>query len=292
MGWICGCWWIRSDSARDVLSAKLPEWEQILERSKGAKDRLHFVDYAAEAVKRGAILAAGSTEFSGQRTATRTSTALGYALAQIEADRAARLLVLTDGFSTEPLEGIAERLLKQEVALDYRSANASLAGDVRLAALTLPRRVLPREAFMVEVVAAADVDATVPVEILRNGQSMGQREVVLKQGIGRLRFTDRLATPARIGHRGPADACAGQPARQQRGHAVGGGASGPRVLLATAYPNDPMRGAAHAGFEVEVVTDLATLNVGHERGQGSRFEQRACVSSAQRVPERAQLLRQ
>ena len=253
----------RSDSARDVLSAKLPEWEQILEHSKGAKDRMHFVDYAAEAVKRGAILAAGSTEFSGQRTATRTSTALGYALAQMEADRAARLLVLTDGFSTEPLEGLAERLLKQEVALDYRLANASLAGDVRLLALSLPRRVLPREAFMVEVVAAADVDASVPVEILRNGQSMGQREVVLKQGIGRLRFVDRLVTPGAyryVARLLPSqDSLPGNNVATQWVEVQ----SGPRVLLATAYQNDPMVEVLRTqGFEVEVVTDLATLKVG------------------------------
>ena len=253
----------RSDSARDVLSAKLPEWEQILDKSKGAKDRLHFVDYAAEAVKRGAIIAAGSTEFSGPRTATRTGTALGYALSQMEAERAARVLVLTDGFSTEPLEGVAERLLKQEVALDYRLANASLAGDVRLASLTVPRRVLPREAFMIEVIALADVDATVPVEILRNGQSLGQREVVLKQGMGRLRLTDRLNTPGAYRYEArlmpEKDSLPGNNVATQWVEVQ----SGPRVLLATAYPNDPMAQVLRTqGFEVEVVTDLATLGVG------------------------------
>lgn len=253
----------QSDSAKDVLAPKLVEWEQILQRTKGAQDRLHMIDYAAEAVRRGAILAGGSTAFTGQRTATRTGTALGYALAQMEPDRAARLLVLTDGFSTEPLDGLAERLLKQEVALDYRLANASLAGDVRLAALTLPHRVLPSEAFMVEVVALADTEQKVPVEILRNGQSLGVRDVMLKRGMGRLRLTDRISAPGAYRYEArlqPAqDSLPGNNTAAQWVEVQGG----PRVLLASAYPNDPMAQVLRAqGFEVELVTTPAALNIG------------------------------
>ncbi len=38
----------QSDSATDLLRPRLPEWETILEKSKGASDRLFFVDFAAK----------------------------------------------------------------------------------------------------------------------------------------------------------------------------------------------------------------------------------------------------
>ena len=46
----------QSDSAQDVLHPLLPEWEMILERSRGPDDRLRFVDFAGDAVERGATL--------------------------------------------------------------------------------------------------------------------------------------------------------------------------------------------------------------------------------------------
>ena len=255
----------RSDSAKDLLGTKLPEWEQILDQTKGAKDRLHFVDFAAEASSRGALISAGpnATDYDGPTNATRTSSAVRYALSQIEPDRAGRLLLLTDGYSTEPLEGLAERLVKQDVALDYRLANASIVGDVRLASLTLPRRVLPLEAFVMEVVASSDVDAKVPVDILRNGEPLGRREVVITKGVGRLRVTDRLAVPGAYKYEARLvpehDSVPGNNAASQWLQVEGG----PRILLATAYANDPMAEAMRRqGFEVEIVDDPAKLNVG------------------------------
>lgn len=255
----------RSDSAKDLLGTKLAEWEQILDKSKGAKDRLHMVDYAGEAGTRGALLTAGpnATDYEGPTTATRTATAVSYALSQMESDRGGRLLALTDGYSTEPLDGLAERLIKQEVALDYRLASASVTGDVRLAALSFPHRVLPHEAFLVEVVATADSDLTVPVDILRNGEPMARREIVLRKGVGRLRFTDRLAAPGAYRYEARLmpehDSIPGNNAATQWLQVEGG----PRVLLATAYQNDPMAEALkRQGFEVDVVNEPNRLSVG------------------------------
>jgi hypothetical protein len=166
----------RSDSAADVLRPQLGEWEMLLEKSRGADDRLYFVDFAKEAVERGAIITAGSTEFSGVGTATRTTSAVRHALAQMKKDRSNRLLVLTDGYSTEPTGDLAERLLRENVPLDVRLAQPSVAGDVRLARLSVPRRVMLREAMVLEIVATGDADGTVPVELFRNGASVGKRD--------------------------------------------------------------------------------------------------------------------
>ena len=58
--------------------------------------------------------------------------------------RAARILALTDGFSTEPLGDIGERLVRQRVSLDYRLVTPPLATDYGISDLRLPARVRSR----------------------------------------------------------------------------------------------------------------------------------------------------
>lgn len=257
----------RSESTMGVLQPLLPEWELLLEKSRGADDRLRFVDYAGEAVERGAQLRAGATDYAGPRTSTRTLSAARHALNLMEPGRASRLLVLTDGYSTEPLGGLADRLQKQQIALDYRLARAPVVGDVRLAGFSLPRHVMMKEAFLIEVTALSDEDQTLPVEVLRNGVSIGKREMKIVKGVGRLRLTDRISTPGAAQYEvrlQPAkDSLPGNNAAKQWLE-VGGG---PRVLLATAYEPDPLADALRAqGFEVEVLSDLAPLGVGQLSG--------------------------
>jgi uncharacterized membrane protein len=255
----------QSNSATGLLGPRLSEWETILEKSKRPADRLLFVDFAGEAVTRGAQMRAGAggTVYSGPREATRLNSAASYTLAQIPADLASRLLVLTDGYSTEPLDGLTERLVKQGVPLDYRTAAQSGAGDWRVAALALPRRVQMREAFLAEVVVMGDADGLVPVELSRNGQSIGRREVEVVNGLGRLRFTDRLSAPGAFQYEArifpQEDALIGNNVASQWVEVQ----SGPRVVLATAYENDPLSGVLRSqGFEVEAITDLSLVNVG------------------------------
>jgi hypothetical protein len=255
----------QSDSAKDLLLPKLQEWETILDKSKGTADRLYFVDFAGEAVTRGAQMRAGAggTQYAGPRNATRLNSAAAFTLAQAKPDRATRLLALTDGFSTEPLDGLTERLARQRVPFDYRLATQDIAGDVRVAAFALPRRVQLREAFLAEVVLIGDRDGKVPIDLTRNGQDIGRREVEIINGIGRLRFTDRLGTPGAFRYEArlvlPDDALPGNNTASQWVEVQ----SGPRVVLVTAYENDPLVSTLSAqGFEVEAITEHKEAGVG------------------------------
>lgn len=259
----------QSDSATALLKPRLAEWESILDKSKGAADRLFFVDFAAEAVKRGAELRAGAggQEFDGARNATRLNSALRFALAQMEPDHPARVLALTDGFSTEPLEDMVERLTKQEVPLDYRLPPRGTENDYRVAAFSLPPRTQWREAVLGEVLILGGRDAMVPVEVLRDGQVIGRHEVQIQDGAGRLRFADRPSTAG--AHRFevrllPADDAYPGNNMAQRWLEV---QAGPRVLLATSYTSDPLAEVLKAqGFSVDAVTDLSSLHLGSLSG--------------------------
>ena len=259
----------QSDSCRETIQPRLAEWETILEKSKRPDDRLFFVDFADEAVTRGAVLRSGAgggtggTDYAGRRTATRLDSATKFALSQMEPERAARLLAFTDGGSTEPLAGLAELLVAKEVPLDLRLPPGREANDYAVAAVRLPRRVQQREGVLADVTVRGGVDATVPVEILRDGRIIGTRQVEVAGGTGRLRFTDRLAAAGahRYGVRivPEDDAIAGNNMAEYWVEVQ----AGPRVVLITAYEDDPLAVVLRAqGLEVQLVSDLATVHVG------------------------------
>ncbi len=259
----------RSDSASDLLGPKLPEWETLLMRSKGAADRLRQVDFATEAVVRGAQMGSGpdGQKYAGPTHSTRLNSAALHALSQLDPKRASRLLVLTDGISTEPLEGLADRLIAQEVAMDYRLAVREGAGDWRIADLVLPRRVQLQQAFLIEAVVLGDRDGAVTVELLRDDQPLAKQEVEVIDGVGRLRLSSRLSKAgavkfsARLSH--AEDSLSGNNTASQWVEVQ----SGPRVLLFTNYEGDPLAAALAAqGFSVETRTETQQASVGDLTG--------------------------
>jgi hypothetical protein len=257
----------RSDSCRESLEPRLAEWQTILEKSRRADDRIFWVDFADEAVVRGAVVRGGggaaATAYAGGRSATRLVSATAHALAQMGPRRAARILALTDGRSTEPLAGLADTLLAREVPLDVRLPPGNDANDYAVTSFTLPRRPQLREGVLGELVVRGGIDAEVPVEILRDGRVIATPKAAVAGGAGRVRFTDRLAAPgahryeARIA---PADdAAAGNNAATVWVEVQGG----PRIVLVSAYADPPLAAVLRAqGAEVQVVSDLAAVNVG------------------------------
>jgi hypothetical protein len=239
----------RSASAEEALGARLPEIVALLERSRSADDRLTYVDYAELAQVPGE-----ADELpASRRQQTRTALALQFALSRLSGERPGRLLLLTDGYSTEPLTGLAERFQRQGVALDFRLVAPPQADDYRVERLEIPARVQLSEAFVIDVKIAGQPDAMVHLEVLRDGARLGGSEVQLRGGTASVRFSDRL--PQAGAHRytarviGPNDARRGNDALERWIEVAGG----PRVLLITAYANDPLVPVLAAqGFQVEV----------------------------------------
>ena len=256
----------RSASAADALVPRLAEIESLLTRSKGADDRIVYLDYAALAQVRGE-----SDEIPPHlRQQTRSALAIQSALARMPDDRAARLLLITDGYSTEPLTQIGERLARQSVALDYRIVSAGTGADYRVERLHVPPRAQTGEAFLVQVDVAGGGDERVTLEMFRDGASIGTSELQMHNGKAEARFADRLTRAgahrytARIA--APGDARPGNNQAEKWVEVAGG----PRVLLVTSYADDPLAAVLRGqGFEVELVTDLASAHVGQLAGAKS-----------------------
>jgi len=250
----------RSASAEQLLQPRLPELRKVLDRSKRKSDRIQFVDFADVAMVRGEN---DEVVFDGNTLHTRTALAIRHALSQMPDNRSARILLLTDGYSTEPLNDLAERLVSQQVPLDYRLLVKDEAGDVRVAGVTLPTRVQVAEPFLVTVELAGDADQVVPYTIIRDGIQGGSGTENLRAGQGEIRFADRLSQPG--GHRYQvqiAPVIDSHPANNI-GEAWIEVVAGPRVLLISGYEPDPLADSLRRqGFDVQTVSDPRTLNDG------------------------------
>ena len=250
----------RSDSTEDLIDKGLPEWTLLLEGAKpGRKDKLRFVNYAAEVAEAGI----DGSSFTGSRKQTRTGLALSNLMAQVDEHMPTRVLLFTDGYSTEPLNEAAEQMKKRGVPLDYRLIREETIEDARVARFQFSERVQVGEPFLISVLVRSNKEERVPLVIKRNGQTLVETELAIKDGVGTAEFTDRLGQVGAFEYeaeiRPVVDAHLGNN-RMKRWLEITGG---PRLLLVTKYENDPVALAmADMDFDVQVIKDTSQLKPG------------------------------
>ena len=246
----------RSDSAAAAMGTQAREIESILDRSRGADDRVFYVDFAGEAVRRDR----GDPVFQGATHQTRTGMALEYTLGEISAGRASRMLVISDGYATEPLGAAADKVLRSGVPLDFRLLTEPAAADWRVAGLNAPPRVLAGESFLVEFVVAGQGDADVPWEVSRGGKVAASGLAKARGGVARVRLTDRIAAGGAARYEARIKPVADAHPENNTAAAWVEVTGGPRVILVTNYPDDPLATLLGAqGLAVERVSNPGGL---------------------------------
>lgn len=248
----------RSSSAADVVESRRGEIERLLDTNRGSQDRIFYVDFAASPVLRGE-----ANSFEASRAETRLRLATEFALARRTSGRAARLLVVSDGLSTESLSGVAAQLREARTPMDVRVLTSDTGNDFRIDRLTLPERVRPGEGFLIEAQAVGSKDGEVRYEILADGQKASSGTVTFKDGKAILRVAGRSIQPGarkyevRLlpeGDTRPGNNAASRWVEVSEGQSV---------LLITAYADDPMADILQKnGMKVEVVTDPSNLHAG------------------------------
>ncbi|MFD0892024.1 VWA domain-containing protein [Luteolibacter ambystomatis] len=250
----------RSDSTESIVDQGLPEWRKLLEKSKPSRhDTLHFVNYAAEVVELGKD---GDT-FTGSRKLTRTNLALENIAAMADEKKPSRVLVFTDGFSTEPLHESAAQLESRGIPVDFRLIREETEEDFRIARLEFPERVQAGEPFLLGVIARGSKDITVPLVLRRNGQKLTETTVTLVNGAGKVEFTDRIPRTGSFEYEAEIlpekDAHPGNN-RFNRWIEIAGG---PRIVLATRYADDPVAKVLETqDFTVQTISDPGQLRPG------------------------------
>ncbi|HEX2751070.1 MAG TPA: hypothetical protein VHM91_23885, partial [Verrucomicrobiales bacterium] len=172
----------RSESTEDRIDRGFPEWSKLINDAKRSRnDVMHPVDYAMDAVPQEDN---GGGAFTSSRKLSRTALAIDSIVALRRPDKASRILVFTDGYSTESLTGIADRLTKENIPLDLRLLPEPPGSDWRLRRLRVPVRAQTNEPFLIEAEIAGPGDGEVPLTILRNGASIMETKAVLTKGRG------------------------------------------------------------------------------------------------------------
>ncbi len=250
----------RSVSTEDLVDKALPEWRRLLESSKpGRRDRLRFVNYATEVAELGVD---GST-FTGSRTLTRTDLALQTIAAQADESRPSRVLLFTDGYSTEPIHEAALQLQARGIPLDFRLIREEQESDARISRIFFPERVQTGEPFLISITVRGSIDGTFPLILRRNGSVLAETTVTLDNGIARAEFTDRIPLAGGFEYeaeiRPENDAHIGNN-RATRWIEITGG---PRIVLVTRYADDPVaRVLSSLDFTVETVSEPSRLRSG------------------------------
>lgn len=256
----------RSESTEDLVDKGLPEWQDLLRRSKPSrKDQLFFVDYAAEVLEQGR---GDSSVFSGNRKLTRTNLAIQNALALSDSERPTRILAFTDGYATEPLVEAAAKLKARGIPLDFRLIREETTDDFSIARINTPVRAQVGEPFVLGITVRGFEDLELPLRIFRDGHPISEdTKVSIVDGIGKVEFTDRISAVGSYNYSAeilpPNDAHPGNNKAERWIEITGG----PRILLVTKYADDPVADVLRKqGFTVESVSDSLSLRVGQLSG--------------------------
>jgi len=248
----------RSASAAEWIEPHREEIERLLESNRGADDRLRIVDFAAAPLEREAGL-----PFETSRRETRMRLAIEYALGLRDPARATRLLMVTDGISTEAMDGVVNSLAGAQAPLDLRLEGKSPVGDSGIARVTAPPQVQAGQGVLLEFDAFSSEDQEIPFELLRDEKRIGAGNVFVTRGRGHGRVAFRA--DAMGAHRYDVRLLPRQDSRvaNNSGSAWVETVSGPNVLLVTPYPDDPVAAAlSRSGIPVDVVNDPGRLHAG------------------------------
>lgn len=259
--------WVLNDlslSAKESVQPRMNEIESLLKESKGKQDELFFVDFADEAIVRDTL---SSAVLGGRKDTTRIGNMLQFTLSHLKENRSARLLLLSDGFSTDPLDLAADRLRREQVPLDLRLMQPESIDDVRVEGIDAPLRVGPGDPFLIEARVRGPSGRTAEILLLRNGVELNRQSVTFRRGEARVQWTARLAESgsAKFDVRIEAEEDAYQENNSQVHWVEAGGK--PRVLLLSAYEDDPLASVLGAsGVKVRHLTAFDSLTEGSLSG--------------------------
>lgn len=148
---------------------------QLAELGMRDDDRIGTLAFAAEAAvedplrPRSRLPAPQKAEIG--RDGTDIAGAIRRALAEVPADSAARIVVLSDGVSTrgDPLEAAAAAVAAG-IPVDAVPLDQAKVPDVRVAALRMPPRASEGETIEMRIVTSASAETPLELRIFRDGQ--------------------------------------------------------------------------------------------------------------------------
>lgn len=186
-------------------------------------------------------------------------------------NRTNRILMLTDGWPTTPLDQAAEQLIQSRIPVDYRLSVTFREADIRIEQIRTPARIRPGEAFILEATLAGPPGPaiTVPWQISKNGGAPLRGTATLLNGKATVRLADRLSTPGCSAYEMTITPQNDPIPENNRAVSFLEVTGGNGVLLLSGYDRDPLVPFLEAqGFRVQQPSGLNRLDARHLSGVG------------------------
>jgi uncharacterized membrane protein len=248
----------RSRSMPPRGEASAEELVRLLEPQRRTGDRLGVVSFGREPRVEMPLSAEG--RFPGFTAAidgesSNLSAALDAAGELIPAERAGRVLVLSDGRATGlDARAAARRLTARGIPVDVRFiGREEAAQDVAVTSLMVPPTVAAQEPFLLTATLKATSPAKTTLTLLRNGRPIAKTSRELGVGATVLTFRDLVEAPGLAAYELRADTADDGVPENDLGRAVVRIEGPPRVLLFTDKPKGTLaRTLSEAKLALEV----------------------------------------
>jgi uncharacterized membrane protein len=248
----------RSASAASEVQPHLSEWETLIERNRPTSAQLKVLDVAEEVWPR----MPGERQRTFGTNQTRIGSALRYVLGRSSDAGKHRILVITDGYATDPLEGVSNLITERGIPVDLRLTPQISQRDIRLNRLTIPSRVLPQEPFVIEFEVTGGLEGKVPYILFRDGKIIHQGLTNLDKGNAVVRVADMLPKGAQMhGYRVAIDPANDQFPENNTATGVAAVDGPPAVLVLSSFEDDPIvRVLEEAGIKTHHPPPSANLD--------------------------------
>ncbi len=253
----------RSKSMPARSEATLEELIHLLEHERKPADRIGVISFGRQA--RFEMPLSGSATFGGftaelDAEASNLSLALDAASDAVPVDRAARVLVLSDGRATGlDARAAARRLAARGIPVDYRWVGREDSGlDVAVTSLSGPASVASKEPFQLTATVHSTGAAKVRITLARQGKVLTRGDREIPAGRSTLTFGDLVDAPGLYAYQLQVEAPNDSVIENDVGRAVVRVEGPPRVLVLTDKPNGTLATTLKAaGIDTSVRPPLA-----------------------------------
>ncbi len=207
---------------------------ELIQRAMSSDDRLAVISFGQNSTIERSPQTGAFAGFTNriEADASNLNEAVEKALSLIPADAPGKILVISDGRWTgkDPADAAA-RAASRGVAIDFRSLQRSVAGDLAIAQIDAPVTVTPGEAFMLTAWVKSPSSQEVSFEMLRGGQILAAGKTNVTAGLNRLTFRDLAEAPGAQRYSIKITGSSGDPIPENDSAKVLVGIQGPRPLL-------------------------------------------------------------
>ncbi len=211
---------------------------EFVQRAMSSDDRLAVVSFGQNSAIERSPQTGAFAGFTNQiqADASNLNDAVEKALSLIPPDAPGKILVISDGrWTGKDPASAAARAASRGVAIDFRSLQRSVAGDLAIAQIDAPVTVTPGEAFMLTAWVKSPASQEINFELQRGGQTLAAGKTNVSAGLNRLTFRDLAEAPGAqrysIKISGPSGNNADDPIPENNSAKILVGVQGPRPLL-------------------------------------------------------------